>query len=69
MGIAGNKISAAKFTAIEARCDLTGITWKDNEIASQTMGIASTAGIESKAPKIEALPSLARSAVGPLWWK
>ncbi len=68
--ISGNKISAAKAKIVDARCDLAGLTWQDNQFSGKELGLPATAGITfGAAPAITPLPAIPRSTVGPAWWK
>lgn len=63
----GNLISSPEHPAIEARCDLSGITWKNNVVSAKELGIPATAGIELAEPKITALKPIARAEAGANW--
>lgn len=68
--IQGNKISSPKATVVEARCDLAGVTWQDNQFYGKELGLPETAGIAfGKEPTVEKLVPISRGAVGPSWWK
>ena len=62
-----NKVSSPKHTVVEARCDLSGITWKGNLFSSKALGIPATNGIELSEPKIIALKAITRAEVGTKW--
>jgi len=63
----GNKISAPKYTLVEARCDISGLRWEGNVFVGQVLGIPETKGITLGKPEIVTLKPLARSEVGPGW--
>lgn len=63
----GNLISSPQHVSIEARCDLSGITWKGNVFAGSSLGIPATPGIETAEPKITPLKAIARTEVGTQW--
>jgi len=63
----GNLISAPKYPSVEARCDLSGITWKGNVFGGASLGIPATPGIETAEPKITALKAMPRTEVGATW--
>ncbi|MES2737935.1 MAG: polysaccharide lyase 6 family protein [Verrucomicrobiota bacterium] len=68
--IRGNKISSPKATVVEARCDLAGVTWQENQFYGKELGLPETAGIAfGKEPAVEKLAPISREAVGPSWWK
>ncbi len=63
----GNQISSPKYSIIESRCDLSGITWKGNAYTGKDLGIPATAGIEAAEPKLTVLKAITRAEVGPKW--
>jgi poly(beta-D-mannuronate) lyase len=63
----GNQIESPRHPVIEARCDLSGITWKDNQLACQETGIAATSGIRVGEAKVRKLTPLSRKDVGTSW--
>lgn len=63
----GNQVSSPKGPVVEARCNLTGITWETNRFASGTLGIPERAGIVQASVDIAPLWPLARVEVGPSW--
>jgi len=65
--ISGNQILSPKYAVIEARCELSGITWKDNRFSGKALGIPLTEGITEAEPKITVLKPLPRSEVGTSW--
>ncbi len=72
----GNQISTPKHAVIEARCDLEGITWTDNQVLGKTLGITDIpAGITVLAPshasELEIKPPkpFSRESVGTAWRK
>lgn len=68
--VAGNRVSSPKATVVDVRCDLAGVKWQDNQFYGKDLGLAETAGITwGKEPVIEKLEPIARTAVGPVWWK
>jgi len=62
-----NKVSSPKHTVVEARCDLSGITWKGNIFNGKELGIPATKGIELTEPKISPLKAITRAEVGTKW--
>jgi poly(beta-D-mannuronate) lyase len=63
----GNMIFAPKYPSVEARCDLSGVTWKGNVFAGASLGIPATPGIETDEPKITPLKAIVRTEVGTTW--
>ncbi len=62
-----NQISSPESVAVEARCDLSGVSWKQNVVAAKGLGIPATAGIEKGSPVIRPLKALERKDVGAGW--
>jgi poly(beta-D-mannuronate) lyase len=65
--IVGNHVLSPKHTIIEARCDLDGITWKENRFLGKSLGIAPREGIKATEPTIKPLKPISRSEVGTTW--
>lgn len=66
--IRGNKISAPKSVVVEARCDLSGIRWENNQFYGQELGIPENEGIAwGNVPVIEKRNSIAKDSVGVSW--
>ncbi len=65
--IRGNNIRSEKRPIVEARCDLSGITWKDNRFVGKSLGIPPLAGIETTAATPHSLSPSERRSVGPQW--
>ncbi len=65
--IRGNNISSPKRQLVEARCDLSGITWQDNHFVGKSLGIDPVEGIATIKAKPIPLPPIERSLVGPKW--
>jgi poly(beta-D-mannuronate) lyase len=63
----GNLVSSPKHAVVEARCDLSGITWKGNLFSGKALGIPATKGIELAEQKISALKAITRAEVGTKW--
>lgn len=63
----GNRIESPKHPVIEARCDLSGITWQENDLQCQETGIAATPGIRVGEAKVRKLTPLNRKEVGTSW--
>lgn len=68
--ITGNKVSAPKSTVVEARGDLAGIRWQNNQFYGKEPGVPISEGIGwGKEPAIEKIQPIARERVGPSWWQ
>jgi len=63
----GNQVSSPKVAIIEARCDLDGITWKDNRLSGKSLGIGEVTGIEATKPTLTRLIPISRNEVGTSW--
>lgn len=63
----GNQISSPESVAVEVRCDLSGVSWKQNVVEAKGLGIPATAGIENGSPVIRPLKALERKDVGAGW--
>ncbi|TDU69387.1 poly(beta-D-mannuronate) lyase [Prosthecobacter fusiformis] len=68
--IQGNKVHSPKATVIDARGDLSGVKWQDNQFYGKELGIPTTEGIAwGKEPVIKKLTPILPSEAGPVWWK
>ncbi|QEG36471.1 polysaccharide lyase 6 family protein [Bythopirellula goksoeyrii] len=63
----GNCIHAPKYTAVEARCDLDGITWLDNHFTGKELGISPVDGIKTSDGEWTPLEAIPRAEVGTTW--
>lgn len=64
-----NRVYCPKGQVVEVRCDLSGITWKDNQFFGKELGIPETAGIEwGHEPTVQKRQPIARDQIGPTWW-
>ncbi len=74
----GNQIASPKLAAIEARCDLDGITWTDNRFQGKALGIDTPPGIslleisalnrdDTRAIEVKPLNPISRKEVGVAW--
>lgn len=67
--IQGNRILTSKADIMESRCNLTGITWKDNQFFSQSNDVPAIPGIEwSKPENLTPRSMPARESFGPGWF-
>ncbi len=65
--IENNRIVCPKAKAIDARCDLAGVTWAGNVVQAKDLGISATPGVEPGLPPIERPQALSRGDVGTSW--
>ena len=65
--IEGNCISCPKYPVIEARCDLDGIKWQDNQFAGKDLGISPVDGISTSDGDFTPLAPISRAEVGVTW--
>jgi len=63
----GNQASCPKYTIIEARCKIDGVTWRENRFVGKSLGINVNSGIKTTDPKITPLKSIPRNQVGTTW--
>lgn len=67
--IQGNRILTSKEAVLESRCDLAGITWKDNQFFSQSSEQPAINGIVWNKPEsLVKRPMPARETFGPSWF-
>lgn len=65
--ISGNQVSSPNYSVIEARCNLNGITWRENRFSGKALGIPAVDGIDTHEPKVTALKPIPRTEVGIPW--
>ncbi|MCA9237581.1 MAG: polysaccharide lyase 6 family protein [Planctomycetales bacterium] len=65
--ITGNVVVAEKYTVVEARCPLDGITWKQNHFFGKDLGMPPVAGVETDNAMVAPLPPVSRALVGVSW--
>ena len=63
----GNQASCPKYTIIEARCKIDGVTWRENRFVGKSLGIDVDSGIATTDVKITPLTPIARNRVGTTW--
>ena len=63
----GNNVLSPKRSIIEARCNLDGITWKDNRFVGKSLGIPAEKGIKTNNPIVTPLKPITRAEVGTTW--
>lgn len=65
-----NTIIAPDAKAIDARCDLSGVSWSGNRVTAKSLGITANPGLMEGAVHAAKPASVtSRKDVGPAWWK
>lgn len=62
-----NRISAPKYTIVEARCPLDGLSWKGNQFHGKALGIPPLKGVDFVEPKLVPVAPVSRDSVGTTW--